>query len=167
MRVKYPALAAMLDRHTVDTGRGVMAGFLVRCSASTKDLGYVWATGNAWRWRTPSGEHYGERSSQRAAVQVLREAYDVAHGPQRALPFRDEEGQASGQASGKASGQASRPQARPQGRPQGRASRPQTQGRPQAPPAAAVPPKQIVWSTQPDLTGALDAAFRRHSTLKK
>jgi len=79
MTLKWPALKAMLEPHTVDTPRGRLAGFLVRCTASRKELGYVWQAGSAWRWRTPD-DHSGERSSQRAAVQVLRDAWDLAHG---------------------------------------------------------------------------------------
>jgi hypothetical protein len=80
MTLKWPALKAALEQHTVETPRGRLAGFLVRCTASRKELGYVWQAGSAWRWRMPDGGHSGERSSQRAAVQVLRDAHDLTHG---------------------------------------------------------------------------------------
>ena len=81
MRVKYPALKAELDSHTVATKHGFFAGFLVRCSASRTEMGYVWSAGSAWRWRTADGQNTGERSSQQAAVRVLRDAYDLRRQP--------------------------------------------------------------------------------------
>jgi hypothetical protein len=90
---KWPALKALLEPHTVEHNGGILAGFLVRCTASRKELGYVWQAGSAWRWQTPTRKNSGERSSQRAAVQVLREAYDLAHGGSQTLldVFGDEE----------------------------------------------------------------------------
>ena len=81
MRVKYPAMKAELESHTVETPQGRLAGFLVRCTASRKDLGYVWQAGSAWRWQTPNGKHSGERSSQQVAVRVLRDAFDLRRQP--------------------------------------------------------------------------------------
>jgi hypothetical protein len=163
MTVKYPALTAVLDQHTVDTGRGLMAGFLVRCQRSRKELGHVWLAGSAWRWRTPDGAHYGERSTQRAAVQVLREAFDLEHGPQRPLPFSGDPTVAEIQEAWRAA-----PVLRP--RPTTTVKPAPTRAAPPTPPPPAVeapPVKKIVWTTQaPDLRAALDAAFRRSSTDK-
>ena len=158
MTVKYPALAAVLEQHTVDTGRGRMAGFLVRCSTSRKDLGYVWAAGaSSWRWRTPDGTHYGERSSQRAAVQVLREAYDVAQaggGTPRALPFPGDQAILAGW---RAPLRVPPMKARAATPPAPKLVPPPHA----APPVPAEPPlKKIVWTTQaPGVTAALDAAL--------
>ena len=188
MTVKYPALKAVLDRHTVETPRGLMSGFLVRCMASRKDLGYVWQAGSAWRWRTPDGQHYGERSTQRAAVQVLRDGHDLsvrnASLPQaefdaRSLPFEEVEGP---QPLGPQPQPQPQPKA-PQGpqptakggppRPQPKAPQPQpkapqapkAKAQPKAPKPAAEPPVQkIVWTTQAaDVTSALAAAFKRQT----
>jgi hypothetical protein len=162
MRVKYPALTAVLDQHTVDTGRGVMAGFLVRCTASQRELGHVWQTGNVWRWRTPD-QHSGERATQRAAVQVLREAHDLRSGPQRPLPF-------SGDPTVSEITTAWRqPIVLPKMKPKAPPLEQLPPRRPTASVTAPEPPpvKKIVWSTQPGVTDALDAAIRRHSTLKK
>jgi len=80
-RITWPALRATLESHTVQpsTGGPRVAGFLVRCTSTRCELGYVWNAGSSWHWQMPEGAaHYGERSSQRAAVQVLREAHDLA-----------------------------------------------------------------------------------------
>ena len=93
MTIKWPALKAVLEPHTVDTPRGRLGGFLVRCTATRKELGYVWPAGSAWRWQTPDRKNSGERSAQRAAVEVLRDAYDLAHGvpaPTIRLPFDED-----------------------------------------------------------------------------
>jgi hypothetical protein len=80
VRLTFPALQATLEEHTVETKHGVVAGFLVRGSGNRAPLGYTWSAGSSWRWRTPDGAHFGERSSQKAAVEALRSAYDVVHG---------------------------------------------------------------------------------------
>jgi len=101
-----------------------MAGFLVRCTASRKELGYVWQAGSAWRWRTADEANHGERSSQRAAVQVLRDAADLKQQPSLFS------GQASGPSLGaKPQGQASGPSLR--AKPQGQASGPSLRAKPQ------------------------------------
>lgn len=81
MKTNFPDLSATLVQHTIDTPAGIVGGYLVRCTASRRDLGYIWtANGSAWRWRTPSGGNFGERSSQFAAVRTLREAFNLANG---------------------------------------------------------------------------------------
>lgn len=93
-RWKFAALDAWGVPHTVQTPHGLRAGLLVRSSGGV-DLGYVWAAGTssgAWFWRTPDGTHFGERSSQTAAVRVLVDAHDLrATGcaQQSRLPLRD------------------------------------------------------------------------------
>lgn len=78
----YPALAADLVSHTVrdPQARGVLhAGYLVRCTATHRELGFVWPMGEgatfgkAWGWVTPDASGYGERVNRRAAVQALRD----------------------------------------------------------------------------------------------
>lgn len=87
MKTTWPELGATLASHTVKTARGAyMAGFLVRCLGSRKELGYIWTAGTVWCWQTPSGENHGERSTQRKAIEVLRDAHDLARGGAR-LPF--------------------------------------------------------------------------------
>jgi hypothetical protein len=81
MKITLAKLNATLDQHTVDVaGGGVVAGFLVRCLGSGKELGYIWTTGNVWRWRTCDRTAWGERSTQRAAVETVVDAYAVSHG---------------------------------------------------------------------------------------
>jgi hypothetical protein len=58
--------------HTVEgPNGGRLAGFLVRDPGTLRELGYIWPAGATWRWKTPTGEHFGERATERAAVQVL------------------------------------------------------------------------------------------------
>lgn len=80
MTVKYHAIRAELESHSVDTAHGTMAGFLVRDSASRKELGFVWNAGSSWRWKTPDSKNYGERSMQGAAVETLRQIHDLKTG---------------------------------------------------------------------------------------
>lgn len=88
MKITWPELKATLESHTVEVPGGLLAGFLVRCTTSRSILGSVWSAGQSWRWRDAKGEHFGERSSQRAAVQVLRDAFDVSRGSSTPrLPF--------------------------------------------------------------------------------
>jgi len=84
IRLSWPALRAALESHTVQTDRGLVAGFLVRCTSSRKELGYVWQAGSSWRWKSPEG--FGERSTLKAAVEVVREAHDVRQGAGLPLP---------------------------------------------------------------------------------
>jgi hypothetical protein len=152
LTVKWPALKAVLERHTVETPRGRVAGFLVRCTASRKDLGWVWqtgATGSVWRWRTPDGNHYGERGAQRAAVQVLREIADLGRG---GLPLLERLRQQDEQAT-------PAPPPAPVRKPAPvRVVDAEIVDEPAEPP----PVKKIVWGTQsPGLSSALAAAFRR------
>lgn len=86
MKLQWPALNARLDSHTVQTDHGLMAGYLVRAIGGSAELGYLWAAGSSWRWRSPDGAAYGERSSLQAAVTALRQVWDVKHGT-FALPF--------------------------------------------------------------------------------
>ena len=149
MKWSWPAQKATGVVHTVDTPGGRRAGLLVRSSTSGLELGLVWGVGNAWMWRTPDG-HHGERSSQTAAVRVLRDAHDLALSGRRTpgLPFDDDSQEAPGpQAPGSQAPGGPRPpglQAPGSGLPGGpRPSRPQAPGsggpRPQAPRPQAAP----------------------------
>jgi hypothetical protein len=82
-----PTLRASLEAHTVDVRGRRVAGYLVRCSASRREMGYVWQMGNAWGWQTPTAKNYGERSSRHAAVKVLRDVFDLQHDISRARQY--------------------------------------------------------------------------------
>lgn len=158
MTIKWPALKASLEPHTVEARGGRMAGFLVRCTASRKELGYVWKTGNVWRWRTPD-DHSGERTSQRAAVEVLRDAHDLRSGATKTppLPF-----DVALEESAKLPKRQAKPT--PEPKPKREAPKPVVVVEPEPePPPAPKPPQRIVWSDQPsgDLTKAVADALRR------
>jgi hypothetical protein len=74
---------ASIEAHTVKVEHvGFVPGFLVRCTRSNRELGRIWEgrnNGVMWYWRTPTGSAFGERSTQAAAVRVLRDVYDVTH----------------------------------------------------------------------------------------
>lgn len=91
MKLKWPKLNAELTPHTVTTPRGILAGYLVRDTWTGKDLGYVASVGSTWRWQLPDGQHYGERSTQEKAIEVLRDAYDLAKLTTGRLPFTADE----------------------------------------------------------------------------
>lgn len=169
MKWSWPALKATGVIHTVDTPGGKRAGFLVRSSTSGAELGLVWGVGHAWMWRTPDG-HHGERSSQTAAVRVLRDAYDLALSGRRLprLPFDEEAQQAPEPQQPRPQSPGPKAPSRPTGpKAQGpkaqqapRPKAPQAQG-PAGPPAPAAPMKRIVWGPQaPDVTDALAALLR-------
>jgi hypothetical protein len=175
LKWSWPALKATGLTHTVETPGGRRPGFLVRSTTSNADLGYIWPVGNAWMWRTPDGKNHGERSSQTAAVRVLRDAYDLRRTP--ALPFDEAPAPRAPRPPGPHAPGPQAPSApqrpRPTGpRPSGpqappapsapgpqapRAPGPQAP-RPTGPPAPAPPMTRIVWADQaPDLTGRLAA----------
>jgi hypothetical protein len=164
---KWPQHQAVGTPHTVDTPHGRRAGFLVRTTGGA-ELGYIWPAGNAWLWRTPSGQNYGERSSQPAAVKVLRQAYDLAQMRAERLPFDDAptapQPPAPRRAPDRAPTAPSAPPRPGQGahspqRPQRRAP---TAPQPPAPPAPAPPDQRIVWTDQaPDVTSRLATLLER------
>jgi hypothetical protein len=83
----YPSLYAALEPHTAEDGR---RGHLVRCTATRVELGFVWWSCNAsnvvtWHWRTLG--RVGERTTQRNAVQALRDIANNAPG----LPFSEDD----------------------------------------------------------------------------
>jgi hypothetical protein len=78
----FPALYAALEPAD-DHGR---RGFTVRCTATRATLGFVWwevLTGTTVAWHFRSGDTSGERTTQRNAVQALR---DLANGHPFAMP---------------------------------------------------------------------------------
>jgi len=81
MNVSFPTLRAACTAHTVDTARGLVAGYLVRCTTSRRDLGYIWPAGASWRWKTPNGLSFGERSTASRAVETLRDISDLQDTP--------------------------------------------------------------------------------------
>jgi hypothetical protein len=82
-------LRAVLVCHTVPDADGrLTAGYLVRCLASRREMGHVWwkptPGAPSWFWRTPDALHCGERTTRDAAIEVLRDAFDLAHDVDRA-----------------------------------------------------------------------------------
>jgi hypothetical protein len=149
-------LRVVLTPHTVTTPGGVVAGMLVRDAGSQRELGYVWAAGSVqenspsrtYRWRTPDGANFGERASMRAAVQVLRDAYDLRRGTVSgaAAPVPDRDILAAWRS---ASTQAPRPAPTP---------KPTTP----KPPTPTPPRRSITWTDQSvDLTRAIAAALEK------
>ena len=89
--IQLPAQRAVLQPHSVKREDGTFtAGYLVRCSASRREMGHVWwmHLTNVWGWRTPDGQHYGERQTRHAAIDVLRQAFDLAHDITNARVYR-------------------------------------------------------------------------------
>lgn len=62
--------------HSVTTPEGVVPGFLVR-TASGREMGVVWLQRGRWQWRSPTGNHYGERVTKLSAVETLRDAFNI------------------------------------------------------------------------------------------
>lgn len=89
--MKKPEFPALFATTEPVTGPDGTRGETVRCTATMRELGFIWwtvTTGTTveWHWRTPSGKNFGDRSTKRGAVQALR---DAANASQR-LPFRDD-----------------------------------------------------------------------------
>jgi hypothetical protein len=71
----------ILTAHTVTTDDGrIVAGWLVRRATSRKEVGHVWQEGAVWKWRAAGSAFFGERSSERAAVEACSDSYDATHG---------------------------------------------------------------------------------------
>lgn len=151
MRLTFPEAHAAIESHTIDTDRGVVAGYLVRCTSSRAVLGYIWQAGNAWRWKSAGG--FGERSTPKAAVQVCRDVFDLEHNrpKQPALPEAWRVLRSTPTPTPKAS---PRPAAAPQATPA-----------PAPAPTQTITAQRIVWDDGPtgDLTSAIADAFRRQS----
>jgi hypothetical protein len=140
---KYPSLYAALEPHTAEDGR---RGHLVRCTATRTELGFVWWSCNAgnvvtWHWRTLG--RVGERTTQRNAVQALRDIANNAPG----LPLSDDGDEPE---------------------PQEQTARPAPPRRVfHLPSESPAPAKHIVWAERPvdvnvpDLTAAIADALRR------
>jgi hypothetical protein len=80
----------LLTAHTVTTDDGrIVAGWLVRRATSRKEVGHIWEDGGVWKWRAAGSSFFGERSTQRAALDACSDSYDVAHGQPLSmdLPF--------------------------------------------------------------------------------
>ncbi len=89
MITDYPGLAAKLVPHTISVSRDadgadrLKPGYLVRCTAGGRDLGYLWdgyePTGaKVWFWKTTDDSANGERVTSHAAVQTLRDIANLA-----------------------------------------------------------------------------------------
>lgn len=130
---KYPSLYAALEPDEVNGRRG----FTVRCTATRRAIGFIWwtvtgGTAVTWHWRT--GDHFGERNTERNAVQALRDVSNLAG----RLPF---------------SGVDDTPV------PSVRRSAPVTTP---ATPAPAPAARRIVWADEPaDLNAAIASAFAK------
>jgi hypothetical protein len=169
--MKTDDLGVTLTHHTVPTGHGLMAGFLVRFTGTTTDIGYVWTSGGSWRWQTVKAEHYGERTTKRLATMALRDSFAVMTGrpltttttrtpvlTQRDADILDAWGTSPARSVGRSS-TTSTP--RPVVVPVTAQTVPET-----VPPVVRPVVRQIVWDdTAPafDVTAALDAAFRNRN----
>lgn len=137
---RWPSLQAIAVPHTVDVRGQLLGGLLIRSTTGGRDLGYIWQAGQSWRWRTVSGENFGERSTQLAAVTVLRQIADVGTTTSRPPVLWD--------APADAVPVAPRP-VPPVSRPTPRTTAPK-----------AEPRRAIVWNDQPaDITAAMAAAL--------
>ncbi len=157
--LNWPSFAAVLVVHTVKNDEGVLvAGYLVRCTSSRADLGWLWprsVSSAIWNYRSADGRTFGERSSLKSAVEVLRDVYSITHGQTLSsrpvvtrdarLPLGLDERATSIDRS--------------------RSSTPRS-----APPAPVVSPaapvRHITWGdddSHPDLTSATAAALNRHA----
>ena len=133
--------------HTIDDGRGgLLSGLLVRSSGRT--LGYIWRAGSAWRWKTGDGLSFGERSSQKTALDVLADIAALRAGTLNAAPAAP-----------------AGPRA-PRWAPPARPTMPARETPRQAPAPAPEPEPEftaqpIVWSDAPDLTSTLASIFAK------
>ncbi len=171
MITSYPGLAAKLVPHTisvvVDGADRMKPGYLVRCTAGGRDLGYIWPGFGVWYWRTADGSHYGERVNSHAAVQTLRDVANLAsREPGRAPRVVDAQPELPWKAEMKARHLAGLPLWVP---PAPRESRGiSTRAEPAARPDPPVQPQHIVWGAAPvemdaaDLTAKIREALGRH-----
>jgi hypothetical protein len=133
--------------HTVQTPGGYVAGLLVRSAGSRKELGYIWAAGSVFRWQTPDGANYGERSTRGAAIDVLIDIYELRAGQQTLPGFDIPVPQAWAPLTQTPRASAPKP-------------KPATPKPAPAPPAEPV--RHVVWADgDHDLTSAVGAALRR------
>jgi hypothetical protein len=132
--------------HTVPLDGTRVAGYLVRCARSGKELGFVWAANELhgpWRWASMDATVYGERGAMQRAIEVLADIRDL----------HDRTGPAADRAIVKAWERPSRPE------------RPAP--RPAPPPAPSTPPAPdqkvpLVWGDGAlDLTAALADQWRK------
>jgi len=135
---KYPSLYAALEPSTAPDGK---RGATVRCTATRRELGFVWwsstaTNGVVWNWRT--GENFGERNTERNAVQALRDISNLSSG----LPFSASPDPTPAPAPRRTPSPASAPVA--------------------APTASSAPARRVVWDDEqaPGLTDAIAAALR-------
>jgi hypothetical protein len=135
---KYPALYAALEPDEVNGRRG----FTVRCTATRRALGFIWwevTTGTTvcWHWRT--GQFFGERTTERNAVQALRDVSNAS--AQRPLPLGDDS---------------------PAPTPARKVREAHTAPQAAPAPTPAAPARRVVWNDEPeaDITAALAAALK-------
>lgn len=60
--------------HTIEIDGKLSAAWLVR--AFGVDLGYIWCTQDCWKWRTKDAANFGDRTSKKAAAQVLLDIHN-------------------------------------------------------------------------------------------
>jgi hypothetical protein len=140
---KYPALYAALEPDDVNGRRG----FTVRCTATRRAIGFIWWTcdsGTTVVWHFRTGDHSGQRTTERNAVQALRDisngqgAFDLPPADDAVAPTRP-------------APQARRVFAMP--------ASTEPEPEPVLRPAAS---RRIVWGEQlPNLTAAIAAAFEK------
>jgi hypothetical protein len=144
----YPSLYAALTPDTVNGRRGST----VRCTASLRDIGFIWwsADGSTvtWHWRT--GEYFGERTTERNAVQALRDVANAMSG--RTLPRGPDDTDTTTRATTSRATTRRAPADAVAPAPAPKALAPQA------------PARRVVWGDeahQPDLAAAIAAAFRQ------
>lgn len=71
-----------LTDHTIDTDEGIVAGLMLKSSGAV--VGYLWCTGQVWKWRSADGAAFGERQTKKAAVETLYDVRAAATGQLRA-----------------------------------------------------------------------------------
>jgi hypothetical protein len=150
----------VLVPHTIDWRGGVMAGFLVRTPGG-RPLGYIWATGATWRWRTPDGANGGERSSQGKAIDVLQQVAELQPSATPLLAsLRESLVEQAREGRGRMFSTRPLPTAPPVW-----SSRPTAATAPAAPTPPPAPRKTIVWGDdgQGDVTSTLDALLQKES----
>lgn len=132
-----------LTDHTIDTPEGIVAGLVLKSSGAV--VGYLWCSGQTWKWRSADGAHHGERQTKKAAVETLHDVRAAQTGQARAtrppLPT---------------------PTTIIKARPT--ASFAQSTAEPE--PVAVAPKRQVVWGDNDadgaDLTAAIGAALNKH-----
>ena len=71
-----------LTDHTIDTDEGIVAGYVLKSSGAV--VGYLWCTGQVWKWKSADHTAFGERQTKKAAVETLFDVRATSTGQARA-----------------------------------------------------------------------------------